>query len=72
MAILILLTAFLFGGAIISFFTSSIDFTKGKYLLLGGMVLSLLLLVYLSGRNWFKRMESIKAALDAFEDPAEG
>lgn len=71
MAIFILLTSFLFGSAIISFFTSSIEFTQGKYLILLGMILSLILLVYLSSRNWFKRIEGIKKALREFENITE-
>lgn len=67
-AIYILLTSFLFGSAIISFFSSTIDFTKGKYFLLAGMILSLVLLVYASSRNWFKRIEGIKTALIEFEN----
>lgn len=71
MAFSILLTAFLFGSAIILFFTSSIDFTKGKYFVLVGMVLSLVLLVFLSSRNWFKRVDGIKTTLIEFKDSAD-
>jgi hypothetical protein len=70
MANLILFTSFLFGSAIISFFTSSIDFTIGKYLVLAGIILSLMLLVYLSSRNWFKRIEAINTTLIEFNDTA--
>lgn len=66
--LLVLLTSFLFGSAVILFFTSSIDFTKGKYFVLVGMILSLILLVYLSSRNWFKRIESIKKTLIEFDN----
>jgi len=68
MAISILLTSFLFGTAIISFFSSSIDFTQGKYFVLVGMIISLILLVYLSSRNWFKRIEGIKKTLIEFDN----
>ena len=71
MAISILLTSFLFGLAIISFFTSTIDFTKGKYFVLAGMIISLILLVYLSNRNWTKRIKNIKTTLIDFDDTAE-
>ena len=71
MAILIMLTAFLFGSAIISFFISSIDFTKEKYFVLAGMLLSLILLVYLSNRNWLKRIEGINTTLIEFDNPAD-
>ncbi|MEX2410724.1 MAG: hypothetical protein WD607_05010, partial [Candidatus Paceibacterota bacterium] len=66
MAISVLVTSFLFGSAIILFFATSIDFTNGKYLMLAGMVLSLILLVYLSSRNWFKRVEGINTTLIDF------
>ncbi len=68
MAFAILLTSFLFGLAIILFFATSIDFTKGKYFVLAGMVLSLILLVYLSSRNWFKRVKGINTTLIEFKD----
>lgn len=67
MAISVLMTSFLFGSSIILFFASTIDFTKGKYLMLAGMLLSLLLLVYLSSRNWFKRVEDINTMLKDFK-----
>lgn len=71
MAIFILLTSFLFGSAIISFFTSSIEFTQGKYFMLVGMIMSLILLVYLSNRNWLKRIEGIKKTLVEFNNVIE-
>jgi hypothetical protein len=71
MAISVLLTSFLFGSAIILFFASSIDFTKGKYFMVVGMVLSLILLVYLSSRNWFKRVEGINTILLDFNNSAD-
>jgi hypothetical protein len=66
MAISVLVTSFLFGSSIIWFFASSIDFTTAKYLMLGGMVLSLIVFVYLSSRNWFKRVEGINSTLSDF------
>lgn len=71
MAISVLVTSSLFGSAIILFFASSIDFTKGKYLILAGMVLSLMLLVYLSSRNWFKRVKGINTTLIEFKDASD-
>ncbi|MDD7888191.1 hypothetical protein [Flavivirga sp. 57AJ16] len=70
MAILILLTSFLFGSAIISFFTSSINFTQEKYFVLAGMIITLLFLVYLSSRNWIKRIKGINETLTEFDDKA--
>jgi len=71
MANMILFTSFLFGSAIISFFASSIDFTVGKYFVLAGMIISLILLVYLSSRIWEKRIESIKSTLIEFNDTSQ-
>lgn len=71
MAVLILLTSFIFGSAIILFFTSSLDSTIGKYFILAGMVLSLILLVYLSSLNWLKRIKGIKTTLLEFDDIAD-
>lgn len=71
MTIFVLVTSFLFGSAIILFFASSIDFTKEKYFILAGMALSLVLLVYLSSRNWFKRVEGINTTLLDFNNRAD-
>ena len=65
--IAIVLTSFLFGCAVIFFFSSSIDFTKGKYASIACMLLSLFLLVYLSSRNWSKRISKIKTNLKEFD-----
>jgi len=65
----IVLTSFLFGCAVISFFSSSIDFTKEKYTAFAFMLFSLILLVYLSSRNWNKRISKIKTNLKEFESP---
>ncbi|MEO8253684.1 MAG: hypothetical protein ABI554_04790 [Flavobacterium sp.] len=67
MVISILLTSFLLASAFISFFTSSINITKGKYFLLTGIIITLILLVYLSSRNWIKRIKHIKTTLMEFE-----
>ena len=67
----VLLSSFLFGLSIILFFATSIAFTKGKYFMLAGMVLTLILLVYLSSRNWFKRVESINTTLLDFNNDSE-
>lgn len=59
----ILFTSGLFGVAVISFFTTSIDFTKSKYLVLAFMVIVLFLLIYLSTRIWKSRIKSINYTL---------
>ena len=71
MAISILLTSFLFGSAIIAFFTSSIEFTQEKYVVLAGMIITLLFLVYLSSRNWMKRIKGINETLIEFDDSTD-
>lgn len=71
MAITILISSFLFGSAIISFFTSSIEFTQGKYFILAGMIISLILLVYLSSQHWRKRIEGIKTTLIEFDNATD-
>lgn len=71
MAISVWVTSFLFGSSIILFFASSIDFTKGKYLILASMILSLMILGYLSSRNWFKRVEDINTTLKDFDNSTD-
>lgn len=67
MAFAILLTSFLFGLAIILFFATSIEFTTAKYFVLTGMIFSLILLVYISSRSWFNRVEGINTTLIEFK-----
>ncbi|WP_339926147.1 hypothetical protein [uncultured Cyclobacterium sp.] len=64
----IILTSFLFGAAFISFFASAIDFTKEKYTTLFFMLVSLILLVYWSSRNWNRRIREIKISLKEFDE----
>ncbi len=71
MALSTRLTAFLFGAAIILFFSTAIDFTTEKYLLLAGMIGTLILLVYLSSRNWNQRIKGIQTTLGEFEHKVE-
>lgn len=68
MTVLILSTSFLFGSSIISFFSSSIDFTQEKYFVLTGMILTLLFLVYLSIQNLVNRIKGINATILEFEN----
>lgn len=63
----IILTSFLFGTAVIIFFTSVIDFTKGKYIVLFFMVLIFICLIYLSIRNWIKKIKIINKTLEELD-----
>lgn len=67
-AVLILLSSFLFGAAVIGFFASSIDLTPGKYMVLVGMLMTLILLVYISSRIWLKRLAGVKKTLSEFNE----
>lgn len=46
------LGSIIFGISVLLFFTSSLEFTFQKYLILGGMLISLFIMAYLSWRNW--------------------
>ncbi|CAN5478011.1 hypothetical protein BH10ACI1_BH10ACI1_15380 [soil metagenome] len=63
-----MLTSFLFGSSVILFFAPTIDFTKGKYLMLAGMIVTLIILMYLSYKNWMFRINRIKTAKAEFDE----
>lgn len=65
-AVLIVVSSFLFGSAVIVFFTSSIEFTKEKYMVLAVILVMLISLVYVSNRIWIKRIKSITKTLSDF------
>ncbi|MEO0340950.1 MAG: hypothetical protein AAF242_17285 [Bacteroidota bacterium] len=67
MALLIRLTSFIFGSAIILFFTSSVDLTREKYFILFGMMFSLFGMIYLAQLRWKKRIKSIELTLFEFD-----
>ena len=58
-----LLTSFLFGSSVILFFSITIHFTMGKYIMLAGMIIFLTVLTFLSGKNWIKKVKSIEKIL---------
>ena len=64
MSILVLSSSFLFGVALIIFFTLSVSLTNEKVFLVVGMVISLLLFIYLSYRNWNQRIKNIERTLE--------
>jgi drug/metabolite transporter (DMT)-like permease len=68
MALFTLLTSLLFGSSIILFFSTTIDFTKDKKIALAAMIVSLILLVFLSGRNWIKRVKEINYTLSELRE----
>lgn len=61
-----LITSFLYGLCLILFFSSSINFTQEKYLILSGIIAFLLLMTYLSYRIWHRWIESLKAQVKDF------
>ena len=61
-----LITSFLFGSSIILFFSVAIDFTKSKYMMFAGMIVFLVLLIFVSARNWLKKVRSIERTLEEF------
>lgn len=63
-----LITSFLFGVTLITFFVSSIDLTEMKYFMVIGMVLTLIVFVYFSSRLWFKRVKRISNALKGLNE----
>lgn len=68
-AISIWLTSIFFGTAMILFFTSSANFTKGKYFVLTGIILSLIAITYLSGKILWKRIQDIQSTITQFVEP---
>lgn len=66
-----LTTSFLFGSAIILFFTSSVDLTRKKYFILAGMLLWLVAVLYLSHRKWRERIKGITVTLMEFDEIPE-
>lgn len=59
MARSVLISSFLFGSSVIIFFTSGITFTAEKYLLLAGMIITLVIFAYRVGRVWRERIRWI-------------
>ena len=62
-----LTASFFFGSSVILFFTSTVEFTKGKYLMLAGMIMTMIILMYLSYENWILRIKQIKTAKTEFD-----
>lgn len=66
-SLLSIATSLLFGITVILFFSSSINFTKEKYVILIVMIVMLLGAILFSHKNWKSRIKSISTALEGFE-----
>lgn len=62
-----LIASFFFGSSIILFFAIPVELTPDKYLILSGMVLTLITSIYISGRNWLNKSSRIKEVITEFE-----
>ena len=61
-----LIVSILYGFSLILFFTSVIDFTREKYLILGGIIIILLTMYYSSFRIWTKWIKSLSKQIKEF------
>jgi hypothetical protein len=60
-----IVTSLLFGSAVILFMTSGIEFTFQKYIIVGGMILTLIISIILLLKIWNGRISEIeKASMD--------
>ena len=67
MALFSIFSSLFFGISVILFFTSTIDFTTSKYVMLAGMLVTMLVMVFLSYQNWMYRINQVKATQMEFE-----
>lgn len=64
-----LITSIGFAIALILFLTFNIQFTPSKYALLVGMILTMIIMIYISYKTWISRVRHIhKSALDFSEN----
>ena len=61
-----LIISFLYSISIIIFFTSVINFTKEKKLILAGLIIVLFQMVFLSFKTWTKWIKSLKQQVNDF------
>jgi hypothetical protein len=61
-----LVISFLYSISIIIFFTSTINFTKEKVLILAGIIIVLFQLMFLSYRIWYKWINNLKQQVKDF------
>jgi len=70
LSILSITSSLFFGLCLILFFSSTIDFTQEKYLMLAGMLITLIIFSFVSHRNWFYRIKHFQKVEQEFnEDP---
>ena len=62
-----LIVSFLYGIAIIVFFTSVINFSKEKNLILAGIIVVLFQMITLSFKTWTKRIKNLKQQVKDFD-----
>ena len=60
-------TSFTFGLCLIYFFSSTIQFTINKYLILAGIIATLIVFIYFSYRIWKGRITQLLATLKEFD-----
>jgi drug/metabolite transporter (DMT)-like permease len=64
-------SAFLFGCAMILFFSSGVDdFTPLKGIGIAGMFATMMVGIYLSYKNWSGRIDRIQHVIDEFDEPS--
>ncbi|MBN4070824.1 hypothetical protein JYT76_04005 [Olleya sp. AH-315-F22] len=68
LSMLSMATSFFFGMSIILFLTITINFTNGKYVMLTGILLTLLGLMYASYKNWKFRIQHFEKVLQDFKE----
>ena len=66
LSMLSIVSSLFFGISIISFFISGINFTTGKYVMLAGMIITLIGLIYVSYKNWKYRIQYFEKVIEEF------
>lgn len=62
-----LIASSFFGSSIILFFAIPIELTPVKYLIISGMILTLITSIYISRKNWLRKSSRIKEVITEFE-----
>ena len=68
LAIYSIISSLLFGTSVILFFTSTIDFNNRKYMIMAGMVLTMLAMIFISYKNWTQRIAQVRNTQMEFEE----
>jgi hypothetical protein len=69
-SIVSLLISMSFAFSLILFLTINIHFTTSKYVLLTGMILTLLIMTYISYQTWISRISQINQSMQEFTESA--